>query len=188
LSRSILMWCMCPRMIRGWFTDIRSWRGRAGIHILESGSVDLISHLELALESGGGAALDGVGATGGSTGITTTPCLTAGGTTPGAGRFITGVPMLAEWHGAMVSTATVEGPDHSMETGRRLGDTQHHTARVECDRGRSAAMTAVDRPAAFRRGDSPALVVADFMAAEEEGSTEAEAAVDGNRTRGGFPV
>ncbi len=99
------MWFTFLRTIRGWFTDIPSWRGRDGIRIRESGLAGLIFRSELALESDGGAGLDGDGAIGDSTGITITRGSTAEGTTPGAGRFITGaLTLVADLHEAVVST------------------------------------------------------------------------------------
>ena len=83
------MWFTFPLMIRGWFTDIRSWRGRGGIRILEFGLAARISRSELALESVGGAVLDGAGVIGDSIGITITRSITTAGTTPEAERFIT---------------------------------------------------------------------------------------------------
>src|SRR5580698_6162984 len=106
----------CLRMIRGSFTAIPWWRGRGGIHILASGLAVLTSRLDSGLESGGGAVSDGAGGIGDSTGITIMRGLTAGGTTRGAGRFITGAPTLvADLHGAVVSSVPVGEPDLSRE-------------------------------------------------------------------------
>ena len=166
-------------MIRGWFTDIPWWRGRGGIRIQESGLEARISHSDLALGSVGGAALDGDGAIGDSTGTTIMRGLTAGGTTPGAGRFITGAPMLvADLHGAVVST--VAGPGLLMETGRGLEDMVRRADRAECAQGPSAVTTTADRPGASHRVEAPASV-AGFTA--EEGATGAEAG-DGNSDAG----
>jgi hypothetical protein len=172
-------------MILGWFTDIRWWPGRDGIRIRESGLADLISHSESALESGGGAGLDGDGVIGDSTGITTTRDLTAGGTTPEAERFITGAPMLAaDLLVAVVSTGPVEGPDLLMETGRRLEDMLRRAARAGCARVLSAATITADRPGVSHRVEAPASVEG-FTAVED--STEAEAGV-GNRNYLAFLV
>jgi hypothetical protein len=186
------MWFTFRHTIRGWFTDIRWWHGRDGIRTLESGLAGRIFHSDLGSESGGGAGLDGDGVTGDSTGMTITRGSTAGGTTPGAERFITGAPTLvADLHEAAVLTEPAaastepEGPDLSMETGRRLEDMQHRAVRAGCDLGPSAATTMEGRPGTSHRAEAPASV-GDFMAAE--GSTEAEAAGDGNRIRDGFPV
>jgi hypothetical protein len=181
----IRTWCMCLLMIRGWFMDIRWWRGRDGIRILESGLAGRISHLELALGSGGGAALDGDGATGDSTGITITRSITTTDTTRGAPRFITAAPTLvADLHmaaavsiGAVGSIAPVVGAGLLMGTGMRLGDTLRRAARAERVREPSAGTTMADRLAAFRHAEARALV-AGFTAAVE-GST-AVAAGDGN--------
>ena len=79
-----------PRMIRGWFTEIPSWRGRDGTRIPESGLAARTSRSESASESASSAVLDGAGLIGDSIGITDTQCITTAGTTPGAARFITG--------------------------------------------------------------------------------------------------
>ncbi len=123
-------------MIPGWFTDIRLRRGRDGIRIREYGLAGLIFRSDLALESVGAAVLDGDGAIGDSTGITITQGLTTGGITPGAERFITGVPMLvADLPGAVVSSVGVVstagvGPGRSTEIGRRHEDTLLRTGRA----------------------------------------------------------
>ena len=151
--------------IRGRFTDIPWWRGRDGMPTLGFGLVDRISHSGSALELVGGADLDGDGVIGDLTGTTITPCLTMGGITPEAGRFITVAPMLvADLRGAVVSRA---GAAHglSTETGRRLEDSAHRTARVACGRAPSAAMTMADRPAVIPHAEARASV--------EEGSTAA---------------
>ena len=59
-----------PRMIRGWFTEIPSWRGRDGTRIPESGLAARTSRLEWASESASSAVLDGAGVTGDSIGMT----------------------------------------------------------------------------------------------------------------------
>jgi len=182
LSLRTPMWCTFLRIIRGWFTDIPWWRGRDGIRIRESGLAGLISRSESALGSDGGAASDGAGDIGDSTGITTMRGLTAGGTTPAAGRFITGELLrVADLHGAVVLTGAVEEPEHSMETGRRPGDMPRRAVRAASARGPLAATTTEDRPGVFRRVATPASA-AGFMAA---GGTEAGG---GNRRRVGFPV
>src|SRR5580700_1321674 len=151
------MWCMCRLTIRGWFTDIPWWRGRGGIHIRGSGLADLTSRLELGLGLDGGEGLDGDGDIGDSIGITIMRGLTAGGITRGAGRFITEGPMLEAVLEAVDSIAPGVARGRSMETGRRLGDTQRRGARAECTRAHSGAMTTADRPGAFLRAGAPAL-------------------------------
>jgi hypothetical protein len=178
-------------MILGWFTDIPSRRGRGGIRIRESGLEARICHSDLASRLGGGAGLDGDGATGDSTGTTIMRGLTAGGTTPAAGRFITGARMLvADLRGAVVSTvpvvvSTAAGPGLLTETGRRLEDMVRRADRAECARGRSAVTTTADKPGASHRVEAPASVAEGFTAVAVEDSTEAEA-VDDDRTRIGF--
>src|SRR5579863_449923 len=98
LNRWILMWCTFRPMIRGWFTDIRWWRGRDGTPIRESGLRGRIYRLAWGLELGGTGDLGGDGVIGDSTGITTTCCLITRGTTHEAIRFITGAIIIAaEW-------------------------------------------------------------------------------------------
>src|SRR5271163_3576033 len=76
-------------MIRGRFMDIRWWPGRDGIRTLAFGLAARISHLGLGSELAGGEATVGDGATGGSTGITITLCITTAGITRRAERFTT---------------------------------------------------------------------------------------------------
>jgi hypothetical protein len=146
----------------------------------------LTSRSELALELDGGAGLDGDGAIGDSTGITIMRGSTAGGTTPGAGRFITGAPMLvADLHGAVVSSVAVVsttgvGPDRSTEIGRQHEDTLLRTGRAGCGRAPSEATTTEDRPGAFRRAAAPALG-AGLTAEALEGVMAAEA--DGGKSK-----
>ena len=77
-------------MIRGWFTEIPSWRGRDGTRIPESGLAARTSRSESASESACSAVLDGAGVIGDSIGMTGTQFITTTGTTPGAARFTTG--------------------------------------------------------------------------------------------------
>ena len=77
------------RMIRGWFTEIRSWRGRVGTRIPESGLAVPISPSESVSESASLQGLDGAGVIGDSIGITDTQSITTRGTTPTAIRFTT---------------------------------------------------------------------------------------------------
>jgi hypothetical protein len=175
-------------MIRGWFMDIRSWRGRDGIRILESGSADRICHSVSGSELGGGAVLDGDGVIGDSIGITITPCLTTADITRGAERFIT-EPISGVAEGStvagVVSTVPEVGPGRSMEIGRRLGDTLHRVARAGCARAPSAVTTTADRPAAFRHAAAPASVAEGFTAVED---STAAAVGEGNRNYVAFRV
>ena len=59
-----------PRMIRGWFTEIPSWRGRDGTRIPEFGLAARTSRSESASESASSEVLDGAGVIGDSIGIT----------------------------------------------------------------------------------------------------------------------
>ncbi len=90
------MWFTSPRMIRGWFTDIPSWRGRDGIRIPEFGSMARILHSDSGLGLGGSAGLDGAGIIGDSIGTTAMQFITTAGTTHGATRFTTGTLFTAE--------------------------------------------------------------------------------------------
>jgi hypothetical protein len=95
-------------MIRGWFMDIPSSRGRVGIRIRESGLADRISHSELASELGGLADSGGVGVIGDSIGIITTPFITTAGTTPRAELSITVTPFIEVGVGAAEFTTVRE--------------------------------------------------------------------------------
>src|SRR5208282_5382169 len=134
-------------MIRGRFMDTRSWPGQDGIPILAFGLAARISHLELGSESAGGEGMGGDGATGGSTGITVTLCITTAGITRRAERFTTEAISIAveesgvEQNGAGISTAPGLRRGRSTETDRRLAGTQPLVGRAACGRAPSAAMT-----------------------------------------------
>src|SRR5208283_950682 len=81
-----------PRMILGWFMEVRLDRGQDAIRIPESGLAARTFRGEWASELDSSAALDGAGAIGDSIGTTITQCLTTAGTILRAGRFITGMP------------------------------------------------------------------------------------------------
>src|SRR5580693_5469965 len=85
-------WFMSLRTILGWFMAVPSWRGRDGTRIPEFGLAVHISVSESVSESVGTAVLAGVGAIGDSIGAAGTRSTTTAGTTPGAGRSITGTP------------------------------------------------------------------------------------------------
>ena len=168
-----------PRMIRGWFTEIPSWRGRDGTRIPESGLAARTSRSESASESAGSEVLDGAGVIGDSIGITDTQCITTAGTTPGAARFITGTISTEEEAGAAElragaqrreqasgtsaraaesTTVPAQPPGLSTETRRLLEDTPNPAVRAASARAPSAATTMADRQGAFRHAEAPASV------------------------------
>ena len=156
--------------------DIRSWLGRDGIRIPESGLAVRSFHSISALESVGGAVLDGDGAIGDLTGITITQGLAAAGTTPGAERFITGTTTTeVEACVAEFTTVRVQRPGLSRGTARLLEDTRNPAVRAASAQVPSAATSMADRPGAFRHAEVPASV-------EAEGRVAAEAGA-GNRSR-----
>jgi hypothetical protein len=127
------------------------------------------------LESVGGEVSDGAGVIGDSTGITITRSITTAGITPAAERSTTEAVLPGlEACGAEVSTA--EGQGRSTETGKRPGDTRHHTARAAYDRVPSAATAMADRQGASRHAGAPVLVAearvaeADLMAEADGGN------------------
>jgi hypothetical protein len=63
---------MSRRTIRGWFTEIPSWRGRDGTRIPEYGLAARTSGSDPASESASTEVMDGVGIIGGPIGITDT--------------------------------------------------------------------------------------------------------------------
>ena len=108
-------------MIRGWFTEIPSWRGRDGTRIPESGLAARTSRSESASESAGSEVLDGAGVIGDSIGITATQCITTAGTTPGAERFITeAVSTEVEAHAAEAATAQRQAFRRKQAGGSRI--------------------------------------------------------------------
>jgi hypothetical protein len=150
-------------IIRGWFTGIRSWRGRGGIRILGFGLAVRIFRSDLALESAGGEDTDGDGAIGDSIGITITLCLTTAGITPEAGRFTTGA-VLPEAEACGAGVLTAEGElGLSTETGKQLEATPHPTARAAHDREHSAATAMAGRPGATLHAVAPVWVAEDSM-------------------------
>ena len=109
-----------PRTIRGWFTEIRSWRGRDGIRIPEFGMAARIFRSGWASESASSAVMDGAGIIGDSIGITDTQSMTTAGTTPGATRFTTGATSTeAEAHAADLPAAKAAG--RILQPSRRSG-------------------------------------------------------------------
>src|SRR5271169_6887516 len=166
-SRLAPMWFTSPRIIRGWFTDIPSWRGPGGTRIPESGLAAPTSRSESPSESVGSEDLDGAGAIGDSIGVADTQSMAAAGTTPGAGHFITGTPSTeveacaAELSAGAAESTTVaaQPPGLSAETPRRREDTLHPTAKAARARAPSAATAMAERPGAMRHVEAPAWAV-----------------------------
>jgi hypothetical protein len=129
------------------------------------------SHLESASESDGGAVLDGDGAIGDSTGITTPCCLTTEGITRGVPLFITGtIFIVGDSTMAGLSIIPVRPPGRSAVTTGLLEVTLNPVVKAASARAPSAASSAAERPAAFRPAVAPASEVgftgaADFTAA-----------------------
>jgi hypothetical protein len=84
------MWCTFPRMIRGWCTVIRWWRGQVGTRTQESGMAARTLPSESASTSVSWGLLAGVGVSGDLIGVTDTQSITMAGITLGATRFTTG--------------------------------------------------------------------------------------------------
>jgi hypothetical protein len=78
-----------PHTIRGWLTEIPSWRGRGGIRIPASGMTGLTFPGESVSRSVGSGVSDGAGVIGDSIGITDTQLMITTGTTPAAPPFTT---------------------------------------------------------------------------------------------------
>ena len=141
-----------------------------------------------ASESAGSEVLVGDGVIGDLTGIGDTQCLAAAGTTPGAGRSITGAIFIVGQAGAELTVGAVEShaagvsaveltagaaefttipaqlPGLSTETGRRLADTLHLAVRAASARAHSAATVMADKPGAFLHAEGPASAAADRTA------------------------
>ena len=166
---------MYRHTIRGWFTDIRSWRGRDGIRTLGFGLAARISHSESASPSGGSEVLVGVGVIGDSTGITTTQGLTMAGITRGAEPFTTGA-VLGEQD---LPGVRGQRPGLSRGIGRRLGDTPHHAARAGYARAPLAVTVMAARQGVIPRAEAAAWVAEAHMA---EGDLTAVVVDGGNRS------
>lgn len=167
---------MSPRMIRGWFMEIPSWRGRVGIPIPEFGLAARTSRSDSASESAGSEVLGGVGVTGGSIGITDTQCTTTSGITHGATRFITGTTSTGvQENVAEHSIVPAQQPGLSAETRELPEDTLNPTARAASAQGHSATMTMADRKGVFRHEEAPASAAEVFTEAVAEAFTEAVA-------------
>src|SRR5580692_1312153 len=182
-------------MIRGWSTEIRSWRGRDGIRILGSGSAVLTCRSDSASESVGSAALGGVGVIGDSTGITITQLSTMVGITPGAGRFTTETPTTeveadaVDLMAGAADSATIpeQLPDLSTEIAELPEDTPSPAIRAASAQVHSAATTMAERRGATRHAEAPASVAAEAFTAAEAEDLAGAAAGDGNRTCCGIP-
>ena len=165
------------RMIRGWFTEIPYWRGRAGIRILESGMAARTSRSESASESASSAVSDGAGLIGDSIGITISQFITTTGTTPEATVSTTGAISTEEGRAAEFTPTAVEleaeatsagvaafttvraqRPDPSTETPGLLEDMLNPAARAVSVRAPSADTTMADKQGAIRRAEAPASV------------------------------
>lgn len=147
---------MFPPTIPGWFMGIRSWPGRGGTRIRESGLAVLTFPSGSDLALGGSAALGGAGAIGDLIGITATRFTTMAGTSQGAERSITGAVSIEEEHAADFVPAPRTGL--SMETAVLLEDMRPPAARVASARELLADTTAADRQGPFRRAADPAWV------------------------------
>ena len=173
-------------MIRGWFMEVPSWRGRDGTRIPESGLAAHTSRSESASESASSEVLDGAGTTGDSIGAAVTQLLAAAGTTRGATLFITGAPtteagarageltIVVEPRAAQFPTVAAstevgpraeefptvpaQRPELSTETGRRREATLHPAVRAASARAPSAASRRADRQRAIRHEEGPVLV------------------------------
>ena len=177
------MWSTSLPITRGWFTDIPSRRGRDGTRIPESGLAVRIFRSDPALELAGSEVMDGDGGIGDSTGITTTQFITTAGTSPGAGRFITGAISTAagacagELHAAEFTTVPGLRPGLSTETGRRREDMLNLAVRAASARAPSVATSMVDRPGVIRHADKPASVgEPERLTAEGHGAADLTAA------------
>src|SRR5580704_9283324 len=134
-------------MIRGWFTEIPSWRGRVGIRIRESGLTAPISRSESASASAGTVALAGAGIIGDSIGTTGSPCSATTGIFPVATRFTTGpildgldsggagsITAATKETVAELRTAPAQPAGLSTETAKPLEDTLNPEVRAVCGR------------------------------------------------------
>jgi hypothetical protein len=176
-----------PHTIRGWFTDIPSWRGRVGIRILGFGLAARTFRLELASESASSEVLDGAGVIGDSTGTIITSFITTAGTSRGAMCFTTGTISTEEACEAEFLAAASQGTgpgtlagaaesttvpaqriDPSTETTARREDTRNPAVRAGRARAPLAATTVADRPGAIPRAEAPASVAEGRVVAEED--------------------
>ena len=167
-----------PRMIRGWLTEIPSWRGRDGTRIPEFGTTARTSHSELASELAFLEVMGGAGTIGDSIGVADSQRLTTAGIIPGARRFIIGTPSTeAAARAPEVTTVLAQRPGLSAETQGRFEDTLNHAVRAGFARALSAATGMADRQGVFRHAEAPAwvaeqrapAVAEERVAAEEEG-------------------
>src|SRR5580704_14752569 len=158
---------MSPRMIRGWCTAGRLWRGLAGTPIPGFGTAARTSRSEPGSVSASSAALDGAGAIGDLTGTTDTQCMTTTGITPAAAPFITGTTSTeAGATGAEVSTGPGKEPGLSTEIAGLLEDTPRPTVRAASIQAPSAATTVAGKQEASPHAEAPASAAAVFTAEE----------------------
>jgi len=121
------------RMIRGWLTEVPSWRGRDGTRIPAFGMAARTSPSEWASESATTGVLDGAGIAGDLIGTTDMQLLAAAGITPGATRFITGTPTTeVEGRAAELITAATS-------TGAEAQAVEFPTAATSTEAGGAAA-------------------------------------------------
>ena len=175
-----------PRMIRGWFTEIPSWRGRDGIRIPESGLAARTSRSESASES---AWFGGFGWGWGHWGfdwhnrlrnlqprqvlLPEQHVLQPEQLLPRqeASGALAEERASAEPSGnrgaAEFTTVRAQPPGLSTETAGRLEDTLNPAVRAASARAPSAATTMAERPGAFPRAEAPASVEEARVAAED---------------------
>src|SRR5580704_13551796 len=157
------------RTIRGWFTEIPSWRGRVGTRIPASGMTVLSFRGESALRSAGSAVGNGAGVIGDLIGAITTSLTTMAATTPAAPPSTTGtISTGAESRVAKLSTGVMPGgvrvptvlasrSGPSMETAGVLEDMPNPEAKAASAREPSMATNVAESRGAFRHVEAPAL-------------------------------
>lgn len=180
-------------MIRGWFMEVPSWRGRDGTRIREFGMTAHTFRSELDSESDSSEDMAGAGVIGDLIGTTDTRFITTTGITREAARFTTETTITGAEASAADSTAIVaeivpapmlgtdlpasvvekptvpaRSPGHSTETARRREDTRNRAVRAGPAQAPSPATTMADRREAFLHAEAPAWV-AEGRVAEEEG-------------------
>ena len=118
-------------------------------------------------ESVSSAALDGAGAIGDLTGITTMRSTIAAGTTPAAARFMTGTTSTEAAETVEEdSTGPAEGPGPGLSTAIAglPEDMPNHGVRAASAQARLAATAAAGKQEAFPRAEAPASVAEVFTA------------------------
>src|ERR1700675_2251704 len=181
-------------MTRGWFTAVRSWRGRVGTRIPEFGMRVRTFPLESGSESVSTGAMDGAGIIGDRTGIIIGLLMTTIATTPEAARFTTetittegampavGSPAIAaeivaapmKGTGLPARMPAAAGPLRAVpaqppgllrETTRLLEGTLNHVVRAARARAPSAATTMAERPGVIPLVGVPVSVAEEHVAA-----------------------